>query len=160
MPLPFLTHTFSSGPHISVEFIPDGPGDFKVQLVESSQFSASFFVNLEDSLSQNFLAWLKAYGEKCPTPLNFLPKLDSSSFQEKILNTLIKVPFGETISYGALALSSGHNKASRAVGTVCRKNKLPLFIPCHRVIQSNGLLGGFAFGLPLKKTLLDFEQST
>ena len=153
-------YSFPFGPKITILFVTDEPGTFKVQMAPSEYFSASFLVDMDSSLRQNFLAWLEAYGKKEPPPLDFLPRQVIPSFQETVLNTLITVPFGKTISYGELALLSGHQKAARAVGTVCKKNKLPLFIPCHRVIQSSGALGEFAFGSPLKKILLAFEAST
>ncbi len=153
-------YNFSFGPKITILFVPDKPGTFKVQMTPSENFSASFLVDMESSLHQNFLIWLEAYGKKEPPPLDFLPRQIIPSFQETVLSTLITVPFGKTVSYGELALLSGHQKAARAVGTVCKKNKFPLFIPCHRVLQSSGALGEFAFGSPLKKRLLAFEAST
>ena len=157
---PFFTQKFSLGPPIAVHFIPDESAGFKVEITPSQVFSTSFFLKIEEPLSQKLLSWLEAYGKKEPPPLDFLPRQNNSSFQETILNTLITIPFGQTVSYGELALLSGHLGAARAVGTVCRKNKFPLFIPCHRVIQANNLLGRFAFGSFLKKTLLEFEKPT
>lgn len=60
-------------------------------------------------------------------------------------------------SYGELALKSGFPRASRAVGSVCAKNAIPLIIPCHRVIASGGKLGSYAFGVEKKRWLLEFE---
>lgn len=160
MQQPFSTKNFPLGPNITIHFVPDENSEFKVQITPSERFSAALFVDMEASIYQNFLSWLSAYGKKEPPPLNFLPIRNIPFFQKTILHTLKTIPFGTTISYGDLALLSGHKRAARAVETVCRKNKLPLFIPCHRVIQSSGLIGDFAFGSPLKKILLEFEQST
>jgi len=68
------------------------------------------------------------------------------------------VPYGETISYGKLAEKIGNPKASRAVGQANAKNPIPIVIPCHRVIGSNGKLTGFGGGIPLKQALLDIER--
>jgi len=84
--------------------------------------------------------------------------LGVTPFQKKVLTTLRRVPYGETISYGELAEKIGTPKASRAVGQANAKNPIPIVIPCHRVIGSNGKLTGFGGGIAVKKALLDLEQ--
>lgn len=84
--------------------------------------------------------------------------LGVTPFQKKVLTTLRHVPYGETISYGELAEKIGTPKASRAVGQANAKNPIPIVIPCHRVIGSNGKLTGFGGGIAVKKALLDLEQ--
>ena len=84
---------------------------------------------------------------------------DKHTFQGKVLSALLKVPYGKTISYAELARLSGHPGACRAVGNVMAKNPLPLFIPCHRVIKSDGSLGNFGGGIGLKRRLLELEAS-
>jgi len=84
--------------------------------------------------------------------------LDVTPFQKKVLTTLRRVPYGKTISYGELAEKIGTPKASRAVGQANAKNPIPVVIPCHRVIGSNGKLTGFGGGVAVKKALLDLEQ--
>ena len=88
----------------------------------------------------------------------FPPPMDlrGSPFQLRIWRTLQNVPPGETISYGDLAALAGSPGAARAVGTAMRKNRIPLLIPCHRVVASNGP-GGYGGGLALKQRLLDLE---
>lgn len=85
--------------------------------------------------------------------------LRGTDFQRSIWNALREVPYGETISYGELARRAGHPGATRACGTANNKNPVPLFVPCHRVVASDGSLGGFAGGLPLKRKLLGIERS-
>ena len=80
-------------------------------------------------------------------------------FQLDVLRALQEVPYGETVSYGELALRIGRPKASRAVGAANARNPLPIVIPCHRVIGSNGSLVGFGGGLEVKKKLLDLEKA-
>jgi methylated-DNA-[protein]-cysteine S-methyltransferase len=82
---------------------------------------------------------------------------EKQTFQGKVLSALLKVPYGKTISYAELARLSGHPGACRAVGNVMANNPLPLFIPCHRVIKSDGSLGNFGGGVALKKKLLILE---
>jgi methylated-DNA-[protein]-cysteine S-methyltransferase len=84
--------------------------------------------------------------------------LNVTPFQEKVLTALRQVPYGETISYGELAKNIGDPKASRAVGQANARNPIPIVIPCHRVIGSNGKLTGFGGGISVKQTLLDLEQ--
>jgi methylated-DNA-[protein]-cysteine S-methyltransferase len=78
-------------------------------------------------------------------------------FHLDVLRALQEVPYGETISYGELAQRIGRPKASRAVGAANARNPLPIVIPCHRVIGSNGSLVGFGGGLEIKRKLLDLE---
>lgn len=84
--------------------------------------------------------------------------LNVPPFQKKVLTALRQVPYGETISYGELAKNTGNPKASRAVGQANARNPIPIIIPCHRVIGSNGKLTGFGGGITVKQTLLDLEK--
>jgi len=84
--------------------------------------------------------------------------LNVTPFQKKVLTALRQVPYGETISYGELAKNIGNPKASRAVGQANARNPIPIVIPCHRVIGSNGKLTGFGGGIEVKQTLLDLEK--
>ena len=81
-----------------------------------------------------------------------------TSFQKSVWQQLREVPYGVTISYGELAKRVGNPKASRAVGAANGKNPLPIVVPCHRVIGSNGKLVGFGGGLPIKERLLEIEM--
>jgi O-6-methylguanine DNA methyltransferase len=87
-------------------------------------------------------------------------KLDISGtdFQKKVLKVVKAIPYGKTKTYGEIAKSVNSPKAFRAVGSVNAKNRLPLVIPCHRVVASNGL-GGYAGGLPMKIKLLEMENN-
>jgi methylated-DNA-[protein]-cysteine S-methyltransferase len=87
-------------------------------------------------------------------PLGFA----GTAFQKSVWRRLQEIPYGATISYGELARRVGNPKASRAVGSANGKNPLPIVVPCHRVIASDGTLGGFGGGLPTKQALLDLES--
>ena len=84
--------------------------------------------------------------------------LKGSEFEIKVWRELQKIPFGETISYQELATRVKNKNYARAVGNANGKNPIPIIIPCHRVIQKNGNLGGFGGGLEIKKYLLKLEQ--
>ena len=79
-------------------------------------------------------------------------------FQQKVWTELRSIPYGETISYGELARRIGNPNASRAVGLANGSNPIPIIIPCHRVIGSNGKLTGYGGGLPIKEKLLALEK--
>lgn len=81
-------------------------------------------------------------------------------FQRNVWKTLQTIPYGETKSYQWVAKKIGKPKALRAVGQACGANPIPLFIPCHRVIASNGKIGGFSGGLHWKRRLLRLEGNT
>ena len=85
-------------------------------------------------------------------------KPEGTAFQKRVWETLCEIPFGETISYGELARRIGNPAASRAVGLANGTNPLPIIVPCHRVIGSNGKLTGYGGGLENKRWLLDFER--
>ena len=85
--------------------------------------------------------------------------MDGTEFQKKVWKNLQKIPYGETITYGELAKRIGDPKAVRAVGAANGQNPLPIIVPCHRVIGSNGHLTGFGGGLENKRKLLDLESS-
>ncbi|MBM4030185.1 MAG: methylated-DNA--[protein]-cysteine S-methyltransferase [Planctomycetes bacterium] len=93
-------------------------------------------------------------------PRRWETKLDVSSgtaFQRRVWRELAKVPFGKTVSYGELARRIGCPGAARAVGQAVGANPIPILIPCHRVIRSDGGLGGFSAGLEIKRWLLRHE---
>jgi len=79
-------------------------------------------------------------------------------FQQKVWSELLNIPYGETISYGELARRIRNPNASRAVGLANGSNPIPIIIPCHRVIGSNGKLTGYGGGLPIKEKLLALER--
>jgi methylated-DNA-[protein]-cysteine S-methyltransferase len=79
-------------------------------------------------------------------------------FRRLVLERLRGVPYGTTVSYGRLAASAGTPRASRAAGSACATNPLPLVIPCHRVVRGDGSPGGYVGGTPAKRLLLELEQ--
>ncbi|MBN1587670.1 MAG: MGMT family protein [Candidatus Omnitrophica bacterium] len=80
-----------------------------------------------------------------------------SPFQRKVYRAILKIPKGQTRSYGWVAEQAGRPGAARAVGNALHRNQLSPLIPCHRVVKSDGSLGGFAKGLAAKRRLLKAE---
>ncbi len=81
------------------------------------------------------------------------------SFSQKVYRVVCAIPLGQVRSYKQVARLAGRPAAARAVGRILKKNPFPLIIPCHRVVKSNGALGGYAFGGEKKKKfILDLER--
>jgi methylated-DNA-[protein]-cysteine S-methyltransferase len=83
-------------------------------------------------------------------------ELDGTDFQKDVWTELTRIPYGVTISYGELARRVGRPKGPRAVGQANGRNPIPIIVPCHRVLASNGI-GGYGGGLPMKRSLLAVE---
>lgn len=86
-------------------------------------------------------------------------ELKGTPFQIEVWKSLMSIPYGETRSYEEIAKMIGKPKACRAVGNANNKNKIPVIIPCHRVIGKNGNLTGYALGLDIKEKLLKLERN-
>lgn len=144
-------------PAISVSFM---TGKGKVEKIELKHRPEGFFYEIkgDGSCEEAIHAWLKEYLNK-KNPKTILP-FDLKScppFTRSVYMTLIKIPFGNTMSYKEVAESLNNPKASRAVGNACGSNLWPLIVPCHRILAVGSALGGFSCGLDIKRELLSFE---
>lgn len=83
----------------------------------------------------------------------------SAGFRSLVLHRLSQIGYGHTASYAAVAQLAGHPRAIRAVGTACATNPLPVVVPCHRVVRSDGGMGGYLGGVEAKRTLLSLEAA-
>jgi methylated-DNA-[protein]-cysteine S-methyltransferase len=83
----------------------------------------------------------------------------SHGFRRTVLTHLADIGYGHTASYGEVARASGNPRAARAVGSACRTNPLPLIVPCHRVVRSDGTIGEYLGGVEAKRLLLQMEAS-
>jgi len=83
-------------------------------------------------------------------------ELDGTAFQREVWTELTRIPYGKTISYGELARRVGRPNGPRAVGQANGRNPIPIIVPCHRVLASNGI-GGYGGGLTVKRALLELE---
>ena len=111
---------------------------------------AAFFMDVRRQLDEYFAGTLREFD----IPLVF----EGTEFQRRVWTALQTIPYGETISYGELAKQIGDAKAVRAVGAANGQNPIPIIVPCHRVIGSNGSLTGFGGGLDNKRKLLELER--
>ena len=97
-------------------------------------------------------------GQRQHFELDLLPI--GTTFQRQVWSELARIPYAQTISYGALARRIGNAKAMRAVGLANGRNPIPIIVPCHRVIGANGSLTGFGGGIERKRWLLEHESRT
>jgi O-6-methylguanine DNA methyltransferase len=79
-------------------------------------------------------------------------------FAKKVYQVVLAIPLGEVRTYKWVAQKAGNSRAARAVGTILKRNPFPLIIPCHRVIKSNNISGGYVYGKKRKKELLKLER--
>lgn len=119
-------------------------------------FPQATFVRQKQEHIQNVLAVFSTQKEKIPS---LKLHLKASPFQLKVWEALLKIPMGKLTTYGSLAEEINNPKASRAVGTAVGKNPVAFLIPCHRVIQSGGLIGGYRWGKSRKKAMIGWEAS-
>lgn len=115
--------------------------------------------NIEETdLIKECFKQLKEYFEGNRTKFDLPLDPIGTEFQSKVWNELLKIPYGETKSYKDVAIAIGNEKACRAIGMANNKNPIPIIIPCHRVIGSNGKLVGYSGGLGVKEKLLNIEN--
>lgn len=107
-----------------------------------------------DTTLEQVIAYLEGWQPHFDLPLD----IRVTAFQKRVLDELTRIPYGQTRTYGEIAAAIGEPKAARAVGRACATNPVPLIIPCHRVVGSNGSLTGYAYGTERKKYLLEMEQ--
>ncbi len=119
------------------------------------QLDKTFFKTLQEQITAYFDGVHINFSRDIPLGLDRF-----SSFGISVLTTCRDIGFGQTISYSGLAKKSGRPNASRAVGSTLAKNPLPLIIPCHRIIRSDGKMGGFSApgGISFKKKMLELER--
>jgi len=113
----------------------------------------------DDRKNKKVLAQLEKYARGELKHFDCSLDLRGTPFQRKVWRALGRIPYGRTRSYREVARAIGHPKAFRAVGNANGRNPIPIILPCHRVVESNGGLGGFGHGLKVKRQLLDFEAA-
>jgi methylated-DNA-[protein]-cysteine S-methyltransferase len=133
--------------------------DTVTRLYFEKQIQAQGILVKETSLHKEAIKQLEEYFTKKRKTFDLPLDIKGTEFQKKVWNALLKIPYGQTKSYKEIAKTVGNEKASRAVGMANNRNKLPILIPCHRVIGTDGKLVGFGSGLEIKKILLDLEKN-
>lgn len=121
----------------------------QVSISETWQENSEFFNNAKKQLQEYF------DGVRTTFELKLAPK--GTDYQQKIWKSLCDIPYGELRTYKNVAILNGNPNASRAIGLANNRNPIPIIIPCHRVIGSNKKLVGYAYGLDMKKDLIEHE---
>jgi O-6-methylguanine DNA methyltransferase len=106
---------------------------------------------------QDVIAQLEQYFARERREFSFSLDLRGTPFQLRCWNELLRIPYGQTCSYGELARAVECTKGFRAVGQANHRNPIPIVVPCHRVLAFDGTLGGYGGGLAMKKSLLALE---
>ncbi|MCF2860496.1 methylated-DNA--[protein]-cysteine S-methyltransferase [Pseudoalteromonas sp. SMS1] len=140
-------------------------GDNQATLVSllTAEFPKATLVHSKAQDAPELDVWIAALDNHLShgAPKPELPlDLKGTAFQIKVWRFLLNIKEGEVISYGEVAQHIGNENAVRAVGTACGKNRIGVLIPCHRVLRSDGTLGGYRWGLARKKMLLAMEKQT
>ena len=115
-------------------------------------YNVNLFTNVIMQLEQYFQGKLQKF--------NLPLFLNGTKFQQQVWNALLQIPYGSTWSYKQVAVYLGQENLARAIGHANSKNPIPIIVPCHRVINNNGTLGGFSSGLAIKRRLLQLEGIT
>jgi methylated-DNA-[protein]-cysteine S-methyltransferase len=126
-----------------------------IGLTKSNVKSASNSNDIIEAAKRQLTAYFNGELKQFELPLDFE---DASDFYISVWNELLKIPFGATTNYQTIANKINNPKSVRAVGMANGKNKIPIIVPCHRVIGSDGSLTGFAWGLEAKSKLLSIEN--
>ena len=113
--------------------------------------------NNQSPILKNALKQLRQYFNENRTTFSVPLDLQMPPFYKKALLEVAKIPFGKTVSYQEIARRAGNAKASRAAGSANANNPIAIFIPCHRILASDGTLGGYGGGLDKKMILLEHE---
>lgn len=111
-----------------------------------------------DTVTDRCADQLEAYFKRRNRDFSVPMEAAGTPFQKSVWTAMSKIPFGKTKTYAEIACMIKKPKAVRAVGSACGKNPLLVIVPCHRVVGSNGGLGGFSAGIKNKKLLLAHEQ--
>lgn len=127
---------------------------YKIDIVkekEESEHLDAFVQRVFQELEEYFLGQRKDF-----TFSYTFPK--GTEFQNRVWQEIAKIPYGETISYTELAARAGRPRACRGAARACHDNPIPFCVPCHRVIAKNGAMQGYAYGLAMKRALLNLEK--
>jgi O-6-methylguanine DNA methyltransferase len=116
-------------------------------------------INPENSIVFDAFKQLKEYFKRERKEFNLKLEIIGTEFQKRVWRELLKIPYGKTITYNQLAINLGDKKAIRAAAAANGANPLPIVIPCHRVIGTDGNLVGYGGGLEVKQKLLELEGS-
>ena len=126
---------------------------------EANSLNTIVQISSNDTRVSDVFRQLKEYFNRQRKEFDLQLEIVGTDFQKNVWNELKKIPYGETISYGELAIRMGDKNRMRAVAAANGANPIPIIIPCHRVIGADGSLTGYGSGLDVKQKLLELEGS-
>ena len=130
------------------------------EMISEIQFTEkSSTIEKPSDLLLQAVGQLDEYFKGSRNVFNLPLRFSATPFQMKVYQALMAIPYGATASYADIARMIGKPKAYRAVGMANNRNRLPIIVPCHRVVGSDGALVGYASGLSIKQYLLDLERN-
>lgn len=134
--------------------------DFYIRYISIGKYKNDNHILKETEIINNAFIQINEYlsGSRKNFSLNI--KYEGTLFQQKVWQSLLNILYGNTISYKELAEKVLSPKAYRAAGSACGQNPLPIIVPCHRVIHSNGNISGYALGAEIKRFLLNLEKNS
>jgi AraC family transcriptional regulator of adaptative response/methylated-DNA-[protein]-cysteine methyltransferase len=139
-------------------------GDSERELLEQlvNEYPNAIVTPSANEADAQFTAWMSVLNANLEGKKSKALPLDiqGTAFQKRVWEFLRTIPSGEVMSYAEVAQGIGSPKAIRAAATACASNRIGVLIPCHRVIRGTGELGGYRWGLPRKRTLIDMERRT
>ena len=139
-------------------FRTNSKGVYRIHLANSVDYKETQTpYNNQSPILKNALKQLREYFDENRTTFSVPLDLQMPPFYKKVLLEVIKIPYGKTVSYQEIARRAGNAKASRAAGSANANNPIAIFIPCHRILASDGTLGGYGGGLDKKMILLEHE---
>ncbi|HSN32222.1 MAG TPA: methylated-DNA--[protein]-cysteine S-methyltransferase, partial [Ideonella sp.] len=132
-----------------------GPDPATLRRLLAEEFSAAERIEQPmPELEEKIRAFVAGEGSLAKVPVD----IRGTVFQQRVWQALRRIPRGETRTYGEIAREIGAPAAVRAVGSACGANPVALVVPCHRAVRTDGGLGGYAWGLPVKQRLLEIEK--
>jgi len=136
----------------------DGSEIKLIKFISEEKFWQHQALELMDKYTNKIKETLDAYFAGTSKTFDLPYKIEGTEFELQVWEATKKVAFGEKVTYSDIAKAIGNPDSARAVGNALNKNPLPLIVPCHRIIGSDGDLHGFAGGLEIKQWLLEHEE--
>ena len=145
--------------HFTVVATESGVREIIINSKGNSNLAEVQTVNPEDSRIHGVYTQMQEYFNRKRKKFDLPLEINGTDFQKRVWGELLKIPYGETISYKELAMQLGDEKVIRAAASANGSNPIPIVIPCHRVIGADGSMVGYGGGIEVKKKLLALEGS-
>ena len=159
--MPTINLTTQTHDFLSHKMLLLADGDVLTQckwISSDSDFTGNTINEQENGIIKDTISQISEYLAGKRREFNIPLRLRDTEFRMKVWSELLRIPYGETITYKELARRIGSPGACRAVANACGANPFPIIIPCHRVVASGGKTGGYTGGIDIKNALLEIEN--